>query len=517
MIDLPNHPGKPGWLSILNWSALNVPSFDLGLRPRSKSHRLCRWSFTFRVSRNGSPVWLLLCLILILLPILPDFAHPASESDTEVLEWVSRVRSNPGDYDAWKALGEYLFETGDLNKSIKCYSKVLNHNSMDSEALYYVGRIQEALNKPDTALRFYAKHTELPANAPFKDEMDGRYRILRRDQIRKEMKTFLQQESALQTVEASPQTVAVMPLQYVGKDTRFIPLGKGLSEMLMTDLSQVPGIFPVERIRVQALMDEINLGQTGLIEESTAPRFGKMVGAGKMVHGSFDIEGTRMQVDVSYADVLNNVISDPIQLAEGLQQMFLMEKDLAFQIIDNMGIELTPEQRSAIQHIPTTNLQAFMAYCLGLEMEDRGQFDQASAYYQKAVKLDPGFQQATFKVAESRTLIAATRPPRRQPPGPARPGSRPPGRRPPQNQPAGQAQRPGTAQTQPSALLPPPTLSQQALVNNRLININQNLGAVVIPSAETRNPTVEAAVSNSEPILEDLPLPPDLPDLNALR
>ena len=47
LIDLPNHPGKPGWLSILKLvtlRALNVPSFDLGLRPRSKSHR---WSFTF--------------------------------------------------------------------------------------------------------------------------------------------------------------------------------------------------------------------------------------------------------------------------------------------------------------------------------------------------------------------------------------------------------------------------------------------------------------------------------------
>jgi TolB-like protein len=306
--------------------------------------------------------------------------------------------------------------------------------------------------------------------------------------------------------------VAVMPLKYLGDDARFAPLGKGLSEMLMTDLSQVPGLKPVERIRVQALMDEINLGQTGLIDESSAAKFGKMVGAGKMIHGDFNISGNSLNLDVTYADMIKDRFSDPITLRDAVRQMFLLQKDMAFKIIGEMGVELTPEERAAIQRIPTNNLQAFMAYSMGLEMEDRGQYDKAATYFEQAVTLDPAFDLANRKVEESRTLVAATQPlvPRsginidtRTPESAQRPTDHAAQA---DAQPVVRQQEPGTARQ----------FSQQEMLANRLQTVNQNMGSVLIPGTDSRKPTEEAAVADSEPILEDLPLPPDMPDSGQL-
>ncbi len=455
-------------------------------------------------------------LLLGLLIVFLISCYQLSEANTnaspqnEVTDWIRQLKNNPEDYDTWKDLGNYLYEAGELEKSAKCYLKVLKAEPTDGEALYYVGLILESENKSETAFRLYSKYTTLPPLAPYKKELEGKYQILRRNAIHNEIRNYMNQEQLLQTVNPSPQTVAVMPLKYIGDDARFAPLGKGLSEMLMTDLSQVPGLKPVERIRVQTLMDEINLGQTGLIDESSAAKFGKMVGAGKMIHGDFNVTGSTLNIDATYADVIKNHFSDPITLKDGIRQMFLAEKDLAFKIIAEMGVELTPEQRTAIQHVPTQNLQAFMVYCMGLDMEDQGQFDRAASYFEQAVTFDPAFDMANMKIEESQALVAASQTPaaRRLVNLGARTAGSP-------------ARRQETVVRQGEAPIQKNTaaqqFSQQDMLANRLQTVNQNMGSVLIPGTDSRKPTEEAAIADSEPILEDLPLPPDMPDINQLR
>ena len=53
--------------------------------------------------------------------------------------------------------------------------------------------------------------------------------------------------------------------------------------------------------------------------------------------------------------------------------------------------------------------------------------------------------------------------------------------------------------------------SQQDMLANRLQTVNQNIGSVLIPGTDSRKPTEEAAIADSEPVLEDLPEPPPMP------
>ncbi|MCD6262151.1 MAG: hypothetical protein J7J52_03915 [Deltaproteobacteria bacterium] len=56
-------------------------------------------------------------------------------------------------------------------------------------------------------------------------------------------------------------------------------LEKGLAVMLISDLSQIEGLQVLERIRLQTLLDELNLSVSDLVDSQTTVRMGKLMGA----------------------------------------------------------------------------------------------------------------------------------------------------------------------------------------------------------------------------------------------
>jgi len=72
-----------------------------------------------------------------------------------------------------------------------------------------------------------------------------------------------------------------------------------------------------------------------------------------------------------------------------------------------MGIVLSQAEKDDIRIIPTENMLAFMAYCRGLDYEDRGMLRESAEEYKKATGLDPNFRQAERGVDRVEKLSAA--------------------------------------------------------------------------------------------------------------
>ena len=90
-------------------------------------------------------------------------------------------------------------------------------------------------------------------------------------------------------------TVAVLPFvnSAIGQaHTELEPLSKGIAELLLTELSQNPGIRVVERENILKLIAEQNLATDGRVDDATAARVGKLLGAKHMVTGSFITDRT---------------------------------------------------------------------------------------------------------------------------------------------------------------------------------------------------------------------------------
>ncbi|MDZ7265108.1 MAG: tetratricopeptide repeat protein [candidate division KSB1 bacterium] len=376
-------------------------------------------------------------------------------------------------------LGVCYYELDQYGQARKYLLQAFKLNPRDGKTMTYLGLTLEAENKERVALLVYKRFTKVPRLSPYRQTMAMRYRLLHRHMIQAEMRQLLKQEENLNPAAVPANSIAVFPFTYQGKDQKFSALGLGLSEMMITDLSQVPGLMLVERVRLQALLEEVALGQSGLVDESTAPRFGKLLSAAKIIHGNFDVLASEnLSLDVAYWDVLSNTTPEFSSKQDALDNVFKLEKDMVFHVIADMGIELTPEVREKIQRIPTKNIQAFLAYCMGLEKEDGEQFEAAMQYYQLAVKLDPQFREASAKMEESRTMLQADN----------------------LHRPAIKADHPGKKELSP----------QHELVRQRLSHLNNSLGAYFIPGRESRESPQEAQNSGAE-IFDDLPLPPKPP------
>lgn len=67
----------------------------------------------------------------------------------------------------------------------------------------------------------------------------------------------------------------------------FDGLGKGIADLLITDLAANPRMRIVERGRIQQILEEQNLARTGMVDEQTAVRLGRLLGACYSIYGGF--------------------------------------------------------------------------------------------------------------------------------------------------------------------------------------------------------------------------------------
>lgn len=352
-------------------------------------------------------------VFLLLLISCASSSYRAGDEITQadLQRWAIELKRNPNNSELLSEVAAYFFEMGEYKKSWGLLKRAYAINPNSPQTLYYIGRHYERQNKLDQALKLYARYTRYSQFADYRREMEGRYRIVTRQKMKETMRLMVANEDLLDVPETAPSTIAVLPLNYLGADEQYAPLGKGLAEMIITDLNQVKSIRTVERIRVQSIMDEVKLQQTGLVDPSSQLTLVKLLGAGKVINGNFNIsKGDKLRLDLVFGDILQQSFSDPIAMNDALKNLFLLEKQLVFQVIDDMNIRLTPEEKENIQRIPTKSIQAFLAYCMGLEMEDQGSFDQAIDYFKQALMIDPNFLLAGDREQLNQVMALGNRP-----------------------------------------------------------------------------------------------------------
>jgi hypothetical protein len=121
--------------------------------------------------------------------------------------------------------------------------------------------------------------------------------------------------------------------------------------------------------------------------------------------------GGAIRLDASVVVTSTSGVRATGSASDRLDQLFAMEKTLVFDLLDRMGVTLSPAERRAISERPTADLQAFLSFSRGLEAEDRGDATAAARFFESAAVRDPGFRAARNSVGR----VSAARP------GPAAP------------------------------------------------------------------------------------------------
>ena len=345
--------------------------------------------------------------------------HLKNNEFTEAIALLKQAeKENPDSYKIKRDLGIAFYSARRFDEALVKLQRARDLKPDDSKTVFYSGLTYEAKGMLDEAIGEYKGYMTLKGSRKFRKEISKRIRQLTLEKISSEITEALAQEQNINVGAIPDNTVAVLSFKNLGESREYDPLQKGLAQMLITDLAKVKKLKVVERLKLQTLLAEIELGSSGVVDAATAPRVGKLIGAKKLVNGAFtDLAGDDFRIDASLTETATSKVLQVDEVTGKLDKLFQMQKELAFSIIDDLGVQLSKEEREAIQKIPTESLLAFIAYSKGLDFEDRGMFGQARQEYQKAVQIDPNFAQAqenlsgvdTNKSAATEPKVAASK------------------------------------------------------------------------------------------------------------
>jgi TolB-like protein len=218
----------------------------------------------------------------------------------------------------------------------------------------------------------------------------------------------IRNEQRIQAAAIPTNTVTVLPLRVQTTDTTYSSIGFGLATLLATDLARSAKLVVVERLRLDAVMRELDLAATGRLDAATAPRVGRIIGARRIVVGDVTVRTTgALQIASRVANATTGSVDGAIGSNATMREIFDAEKSLAFRLFDALGVTLTPVERRAIERRPTQSLAAFLAFSRGVRAEQTRDLTGANSYYRAAVAADPNFTEASERLRALPVLAAA--------------------------------------------------------------------------------------------------------------
>ena len=353
--------------------------------------------------------------LLVALGCVPAVRGPEpapSPSDLAVLE-AERAR-HPDDAEAMLRLGAAYYRAQRLDRARDVLTAgVALHPSFPM--LTYLGLAYEGLARYDSALAVYRRAEPLASSGAERRELESRRIAVTRQALAEAARDAVARERTLAGTAPTPNTVAVLPWTYLGAADSLRPLERGLAHLLVTDLAKVGSLRLLERERVQALVDELELGAGARTEARTAARSGRLLGAERVVQGSFGEapRGRGVRLDANAVTTTSGRVAATGTATNRLTELFTMEKSVVFALLEQLGITLSPAERQAISERPTQDLQAFLAFSRGLADEDRGDYAAAAAQFSAAARRDPSFREARVRSARAVRWTAALREPAR--------------------------------------------------------------------------------------------------------
>jgi adenylate cyclase len=188
-------------------------------------------------------------------------------------------------------------------------------------------------------------------------------------------------------------SVAVLPFINVSGDAEQDHLAEGLTDDLITELSKVSGLFVIARHSVFALN-----AKAGRIQEVAAE-----LGVHYVLEGTLQRAGPRLRINVKLIDALTGLSMWAERYDRQYADLFVIQDDVTGKIIAALAVELNEGERSQIEKIPSSNLEAYDYYMRaeheGLLYGDVDTYRRTLSYYQKAIDLDPNFADAHAGIA----------------------------------------------------------------------------------------------------------------------
>lgn len=258
-------------------------------------------------------------------------------------------------------------------------------------AAYYLGMVCLRTGDLDGAVAAWEAYLALAPDDAKSAVTRELLTLVRLERARRFAKATAKKDPAELASRVGPRTVAVLSFSHDGSRENRL-LAKGLAAMLITDLSRLSGITVVEREKMQFLLQEMALGETGVVEQRTAAKTGRLLLAGRLVRGEVVGAGD-ISISAVTLDTLRAEETGSVRRRGPRSSVFALEGELFAAVVRALGLN-TASVPGAASQSRGTSYRAFLSYCEGLDAMDRGDFRAAGEAFGRAHSLDPLFDMA---------------------------------------------------------------------------------------------------------------------------
>jgi TolB-like protein len=202
------------------------------------------------------------------------------------------------------------------------------------------------------------------------------------------------------------QTLAVMDFtnNSIARREDYEGLRKGLPSIMINNLTGGTDLQVIERERIEWLLNELELQkQSGTVDQSTAVRTGKLLGANAVVFGSFIATEDEMNISARVVKVETGEVMFGDQVQGNPDEFFDLIRELSQKVTKSINVEMEETTLGAEQ---TNSLDAMMAYSDGLNLLEAGKYREAQRKFQQALDYDEDFAKARKKMESLKPMVA---------------------------------------------------------------------------------------------------------------
>lgn len=185
--------------------------------------------------------------------------------------------------------GLQAFRENDVGRATAILKQVQAAFPYNGSAAYYLGLIH--LNEGDLkeTIEQWQHYVRVNPKEAKEKKVPRYLTVIIGQHLKEQARYAVANEEKISGLAPTPNSIAVHPMKNSGNE-KYQAIGKGLTAMVIADLTKVPGLKVLEREKIQRMLDEISLSESGLVQQDTTVRSGRLLRAEKLVIGDFNIQ-----------------------------------------------------------------------------------------------------------------------------------------------------------------------------------------------------------------------------------
>jgi tetratricopeptide (TPR) repeat protein len=201
------------------------------------------------------------------------------------------------------------------------------------------------------------------------------------------------------------KVIGVTAFKNLSRDKALAWLEVGIAETVSYKLRNVKEYIIVDRTNVEKAINEIALSQTGIIDDKSAKKAGKALGADIIIVGNFQKYGKNIRITAKLLDVESHEVLKQVQSTGLLDNIFDLQDNIALAIIDKTNTSISKEEKKQITAKQTENLSAYEYYIKGQTFILKElQYRKAIDMFKKAIAIDKNYSLAYAGLGKAYSL-----------------------------------------------------------------------------------------------------------------